>query len=137
MHKTWAVIRREFIERVRTRQFLIGTVLGPILMGVLIMAPILLQRNTRVKHLVVLDAAQGQLGSRVELALVKATREDKPGGAVRYRVERVVAGDRPLEAVRDSLVAMTDRRSPPRPSRRRRDCARSPGQRSRYPRRAR
>jgi len=110
MHKTWAVIRREFIERVRTRQFLIGTVLGPILMAVLIMAPILLQRNTRVKHLVVLDAAQGQLGSRVELALVKATRDDKPGGAVRYRVERVVAGDRPLEAVRDSLVAMTDRR---------------------------
>ena len=59
MHKTWAVIRREFIERVRTRQFLIGTILGPILMGVLIMAPILLQRNTRVKHLVVLDAGPG------------------------------------------------------------------------------
>jgi ABC-2 type transport system permease protein len=110
MHKTWAVIRREFLERVRTRQFLIGTVLGPILMAVLIMAPILLQRNTRVKHLVVLDAAQGQLGSRVEQALAKATRDNKPGGAVRYRVERVVTGDRPLEAVRDSLVAMTDRR---------------------------
>jgi ABC-2 type transport system permease protein len=109
MHKIWAVIRREFVERVRTRQFLIGTVLGPIFMGALVVLPVLLQRNTRVKRLVVLDAAQGQLGSRVEQALRTATRNDKPNGEKRYAVERLVLGDRALGPMRDSLVAVTDR----------------------------
>ena len=32
MHKIWAVMRREFLEKVRTRAFVIGTVLFPVLM---------------------------------------------------------------------------------------------------------
>jgi len=30
--KVWAVIRREFVERVRSRWFVISTVLGPVFM---------------------------------------------------------------------------------------------------------
>ena len=34
MNKIFAVIRREFIERVRTKSFLIGTFLFPVMFGV-------------------------------------------------------------------------------------------------------
>ena len=37
-----AVIRREFVERVRTRAFIIGTVLGPVFFGALVILPGLL-----------------------------------------------------------------------------------------------
>lgn len=109
MHKVWAVIRREFLERVRTRQFLIGTVLGPVLMGVLVMLPALLSRSTSVKRVVVLDAGSGQFGGRVEGALRTATRDDKPDGEPRYQVERIAVGDRPVKALRDSLIGLTGR----------------------------
>jgi len=108
MHKVFAVIRREFLERVRTKQFLIGTLLGPLLLGGMIVLPVLLARNTSVKHLVVLDAASGEFGSRVEQTLALATRGDKPDGEKRYQVERVTLDGRSVDAVRDSLVAITD-----------------------------
>ena len=110
MGKVWAVIRREFQERVRSRQFLIGTMLGPILLGLLFVMPVLLQRNTRAKRIVVVDVAQSGFGARVENVLKLATRNDRPTGEKRYVVSRVVVGDRPMEQVRDSLVARIDRR---------------------------
>ena len=109
MHKVWAVIRREFLERVRTRQFMIGTVLGPILMAGLFVLPVMLQRNTSMKHIVVLDAAEGGFGARVETSLRNATRNDKPDGEPRYRVSRVTSSTEGLQASLDSLVARSDR----------------------------
>lgn len=110
MGKVWAVIRREFQERVRSRQFLIGTMLGPVLLGALFVMPVLLQRNTRAKRIVVVDVSSSGFGARVEGILRLATRNDKPTGEKRYIVDRVVVGDRALEQVRDSLVARIDRR---------------------------
>ena len=40
--KTWAVIRREYLERVRSKGFVIGTVLGPLLMASFVVVPALL-----------------------------------------------------------------------------------------------
>lgn len=108
MRKVWAVVRREFLERVRTKQFVIGTLLGPVLMGVVFVSPLLLQRSTRPKRIAVLDAADGKLGVEVTEALERVTRNDRPDGERRYRVVHVPAGER-VEAVRDSLVALTDR----------------------------
>jgi ABC-2 type transport system permease protein len=109
MHKVWAVIRREFLERVRTRQFAIGTVLGPILMAALFVLPVMLQRNTSIKHIVVLDAAEGGFGARVETALRNATRNDKPDGEPRYRVSRTSTSPDGVQASLDSLVVRSDR----------------------------
>jgi ABC-2 type transport system permease protein len=109
MRKAWAVIRREFLERVRTRQFLIGTVLGPVLMGTLIVLPALLSRNTSMKRIVVLDAGTGQFGARVESGLRTATRNDKPDGEPRYLVERIAVAGRPVGPLRDSLIGLTGR----------------------------
>lgn len=41
MNKTWLIIRREFLSRVRKRSFLVMTLLGPILFGGLMVAPAL------------------------------------------------------------------------------------------------
>ncbi len=106
MHKVWAVIRREFIERVRTRQFVIGTILGPVLFGALMVVPILLARNTGMKRVAVLDGSEQGLGDRVADALRSSTRDGKQ----RFEVERVPLGGRDLTAMRDSMVSRVDRR---------------------------
>ena len=45
MSKLWAVMRREFEARVRTRAFVIATVVGPVLIGLLFAMPLLLERR--------------------------------------------------------------------------------------------
>jgi ABC-2 type transport system permease protein len=106
MHKIWAVWRREFLEKVRTRAFLIGTVLFPVLMLALTLMPILLdRRETEPKRVAVVDGASGDVGMKVSEAL-SASRREGPNGAARYSVVRVPAGDR-VESVRDSLITIT------------------------------
>ncbi len=106
MHKIWAVIRREFLEKIRTRAFLIGTVLGPlILLGLTLMPVLLDQRETAPKRIAVVDGASGTAGIKVTEALA-ASRRPGASGAVRYTVSRVPADGR-VEPVRDSLIAMT------------------------------
>src|SRR5260370_532497 len=41
MHKVWAVIRREFVERVRTKWFWVSAVLGPVLFAGIIVFQIM------------------------------------------------------------------------------------------------
>jgi ABC-2 type transport system permease protein len=113
MNKILAVIRREFIERVRTRSFLIGTFLVPLLAGLFGYLPQLLsKRETGTKALVVLDAAQGSAGQRVAEALsalkIQRGAETRP----RFVTERIAAGDR-LPALRDSIVALIGLRNGP------------------------
>lgn len=105
MHKLLSVIRREFVTRVVTRAYLIGTVLGPLLMAALFILPAALQfRDTGPKQVAVADADPDGLGERLAASLNAATRgrEKKP----LYAVQRVPAAGR-LDAVRDSLLART------------------------------
>jgi ABC-2 type transport system permease protein len=106
MHKLWAVIRREFSTRVQTKAFVIGTVLGPLIMGFMMVLPVLLaSRETEAKRIVVIDAADGQFGLELERALAEV-RRGGPDSKARYTVMRVPAHGR-LQAVRDSLVPLT------------------------------
>ncbi len=107
MRKVFAVIRREFIERVRTRAFILGTLLFPVFMAVMLVLPgYLLSRDTGVKHIVVVDGTSSNLGRLVETTLAAARRGGQPDGAARYVVTRVAATGRE-GAVRDSLVPFT------------------------------
>ena len=109
MNKVLAVVRREFLERVRTRAFLLSTLLFPILMGALFVLPILLERRaTTPKRIALVDGATGDLGARVADALSGARREGSEGapGPLRYAITRVEAPGR-LTEVRDSLVVLT------------------------------
>ncbi len=75
--KLWAVVRREYLERVRTKGFVIGTILGPLLMGALMVVPLLVARSSsKLLQVAVLDET-GVLEARVEEALRSARFGDK------------------------------------------------------------
>ncbi|MEZ4413352.1 MAG: ABC transporter permease [Gemmatimonadales bacterium] len=94
MRKLMAVIRREFMVRVRTRAFVISTILGPLLLGMLFVLPMLLESRDRApKRIVVLDAAGGNFGSRVVEALTGARRGSGADASPRYQVLSVLATD--------------------------------------------
>lgn len=106
LHKTWSVIRREFVERVRTRAFIISTILGPVFFGAMAIIPgYLMSRDTGVKRVAVVDATSNAFGQKLSAALQAAMRRGENAGP-RYQVTRVGATGRLLE-VRDSLVKMT------------------------------
>ena len=69
MAKLWVVIKREYLERVRTRWFLIATIFGPLFFGSLMIVPSYLSartmRDAKVGNLRILDATGAGLGARV------------------------------------------------------------------------
>jgi ABC-2 type transport system permease protein len=66
VRKVFAVIRREFVERVRTRWFWIGTILGPLLMAALIGLQILLAgRSAGERRIAVVDATTTRFGQQL------------------------------------------------------------------------
>lgn len=80
MHKTWVVIRREFVERVRSKWFVVSTVLGPLLMVAFVVVPIMLARSgARERSVAVVDLTTTGFGRRLAAVLdqaqpIKATR---------------------------------------------------------------
>ena len=83
MRRLWAVVRREYLERARSKAFLVGTLAGPILLGGLMVAPGALMARQRGQPLrvAVLDAS-GRLQPEVEQAL----RERRVDGLPRFDV---------------------------------------------------
>ena len=75
--KLWAVIRREFLERVQTRAFIIGCLLGPVFIaGVIFLPAYLALRNVRggaASSLIIIDATGAGLGERLRTSLLPAS----------------------------------------------------------------
>src|SRR5213082_4109211 len=65
MRKIWAIVRREFLERVRTRWFWVGALLGPVLFGVVFFLSGQLGRGGGLKRIAVVDATATQVGARI------------------------------------------------------------------------
>ncbi len=65
MRKIWAIVRREFVERVRTRWFWVGALLGPMLFGVVFFLSGQLGRGGGLKRIAVVDATATQVGARI------------------------------------------------------------------------
>lgn len=103
MRKVWAVLRREFVERVRTKWFLISTILGPIFMIVLTVLPgLLMSRTGRVNDIVIMDEASGPLLDRITAQLQRTGRFST----------RILASDPNRHSdVMDSLTAAVQARS--------------------------
>jgi len=101
MAKLWAVIKREYIERVRTKWFIIVTLFGPIFFGTIMVLPGYLSvrgmREARVTSLRIVDATQLGLGQRV---------------AERLAAPQLMAGAAPamarVDTVEQSSVAMLE-----------------------------
>ena len=101
--KLWAVVRREYLERVRSKAFLIGTILGPILMGGIMFVPILIAEKGGgdLLRVAVLDGT-GVLQSKVEKMLEDARRDNEPRFEVRSPGEGTV--DAREEALRKAVL---------------------------------
>jgi ABC-2 type transport system permease protein len=80
MRKVWAVIRREFVERIRTRWFWIMALLGPLFFAAVFVLPtVLASSGGGVRRIVVVDATTGPVGARItrllnDSRLVRAVR---------------------------------------------------------------
>lgn len=65
MNKIFAIVRREFVERVRQRWFWVMALLGPLLFGALMVIPALLIGSASLKHIAIVDASSQGLGVAV------------------------------------------------------------------------
>ncbi len=73
MSRVRAVIRREFVERVRRKSFWVMAMLGPVFFAAVFLAPVLLSQRGGVKRLVVVDRTTTGFG-RVVAARLDSTR---------------------------------------------------------------
>ena len=83
MRKVWAVIRREFVERVRRKWFWFSAILGPVFFAAVFLLPALFASSGGTKRIAVVDGENAVFGARVTAAL-------NAGPAL--RAIRVVAG---------------------------------------------
>ena len=79
MGKLWAVIRREYIERVATKSFLIGTLIAPLLFSAVLFIPAVMARraqpSARASDIIILDATGAEgVGQRVADAVRTAVQ---------------------------------------------------------------
>ncbi|HPW54385.1 MAG: ABC transporter permease [Thermoanaerobaculaceae bacterium] len=122
MNKVIAVLKREYLEVVRKKSFIIMTVLGPFLMAALMLLPMLLvTRGLEEKHVVVVDGT-GQLAavfsgangeakeaSPEELSLKDASKlneRNQMAKALALRTEYVAASGDPRAAAQPYLDRM-------------------------------
>src|SRR5258706_467988 len=92
-----AVIRREFVERVRQRWFWVMVVLGPLFFGALFVLPSLLASKGGVKHIAVVDGTTTTFGAALTERLDRDTL---------FVAMRVPAAPHTM----DSLMAAVDRK---------------------------
>lgn len=99
MSEIFIVLQREFMERVRSRGFVLSTLLLPLFIGGLTVLPAVLGSGGGERTLVVVDEAPAGVGDYVVASL---SRPPAPGDddAYTYHVERVAG---PLEAARAGL----------------------------------
>ena len=97
MSEVMIVLRREFLERVRSKSFLLGTFLFPILIVALYALPILMGGGKDLTTLVVVDEAPAGVADHIARALAA----DSADGQASYQVEVL---RRPLAEVRADLT---------------------------------
>ena len=96
MRKVWAVIRREFVERVRSKWFLVSTILGPLFMiGVTVLPGLLMSRSGRVNQIVLVHEGADGFAQRLQTQLVHSGR---------FTVDLLGAAPEHREEIRDSLT---------------------------------
>jgi ABC-2 type transport system permease protein len=95
MNKFWVVCRREYLERIRSRWFIVATLAGPIFFGSLFIIPIVLSGRAKASaeatNIIVLDATGTKLGAQVAELL----RGGPFGDSLAATVQTVTAAELP------------------------------------------
>ncbi|MBW3660961.1 MAG: ABC transporter permease [Gemmatimonadetes bacterium] len=94
MPETFALVRREFRASVRTRTYLLGTLVGPVLIALVFVLPLVFMKVGGNRQVVVVDADGTGLGARVAATL---------GADDRYRVDLVIPPPARADSVRAAL----------------------------------
>jgi ABC-2 type transport system permease protein len=95
MSEMMLIVQREFLERVRTKAFVLGTLLFPVLMLVMIVLPTLLDRGGSERRIVLVDEAPGTVGEQF-IANLTTPREGREDNV--YQVERATGSATELQA---------------------------------------
>jgi ABC-2 type transport system permease protein len=128
MNKLFAIIKREYLQKVRTKFFVIMTILGPLMLAVFTVLPaLLLSIKTEETRIAILDQTEGaKLYDSLRDSLINRQRDDesnkqpslaetansnskdrmeKAGKSVTgsFRVEQVSPGGRSLEDIKREL----------------------------------
>lgn len=114
--KLWVVIKREYLERVRTKWFVFVTLFGPLFFGAIMILPGILSlrgmRDTRVANVRIVDATGAGLGLRVADKLAMRAPDTTAAGLaardslrVVMRADVVAVAPGALAALEDSLLA--------------------------------
>jgi ABC-2 type transport system permease protein len=102
MGKLLVVLKREYLERVRSKWFLVGTLLGPIFFAAITVLPIVISAKTKqsseVANIAILDATGSGVGDRVAVAL-----HQRFPNAAAPDVRRIAAASLPREEDRALL----------------------------------
>lgn len=104
MSEVMTVLRREFLERVRSRSFVLGTFLLPVFMAGMWIIPATMGQGGGTRKIVIVDQAPAGVGAIVEQVLTHpqpAADGKKDDEAFTYVVEREA---RPLAQVRAGLI---------------------------------
>lgn len=108
MKKILVVLLRELNARVRTRAFVISTLLLPVMMVLFAVLPAVLSRGgNRTLRVAIVDGAGDSLGAKIEAALGQQKLSHDAVAIPRYELTRVSASGLAVVRVRDSLVAHT------------------------------
>ncbi|HEX6939284.1 MAG TPA: ABC transporter permease [Longimicrobiales bacterium] len=104
MSRIWSVVKREFNEMVRTKAFVIGTVLVPVFMiGIFALQIVFLRSGGGERSVAIVAEGDEALARAVAAALAAAPGGSDDAERTRFQVEVVPAGDAP-DAVRAALV---------------------------------
>jgi ABC-2 type transport system permease protein len=97
MRRLWPIIRREYLERVRSKAFMIATLLGPVLMTLLTLAPALMMGRTgKPLRLALLDET-GRLAAPVAAGLATRKLKEQPRFIVESEDQTDVAAEQALK----------------------------------------
>jgi ABC-2 type transport system permease protein len=109
MNKLFAIIRREFIERVRTKAFIIGTLLVPVMMFVFGYLPgVLMNQDTRTRSIALVDASTGNAGDSIAAVLRRMKRGSGATETARVNLVTIKTSPADVRQVRDTLIAHVD-----------------------------
>ena len=88
MKKTFALIKREYLQTVKTKGFLIGTLLMPILMILLILLPVMFSHiNVETKSTIMVIDQTGRVFGNFSTALAETRKNDR--GESLYDVQEI------------------------------------------------
>jgi ABC-2 type transport system permease protein len=112
MVKLFVIAKREYLERVRSRWFLVITLAVPVLMAGVLMFPIYMasrsNASVELRHITIIDATGGGLGTRVAAALMSdSTLRSPKNDTIAPRVVTVTpAGIAAAEAAASAAVQL-------------------------------